>query len=133
MSQGTCRILIVEDDRAIARVLNRNLEREGFVTRVAQDGAEALAALDEAQFDFVLCDYQLPDMTGEEVCRHIRSSKTHADVPMALCTAKAHEVDVAGLIVDLGLTQVFYKPFSLREITAAIGEAARPVGSAVRS
>lgn len=120
----TNRILIVEDDQAIARVLQRNLEREGFAVTAAEDGRTAIEALQAEHFDFVLCDYQLPDMTGEEVCRHIRSTAAHRHVPLALCTAKAHEIDVAGLVVELGLTQVFFKPFSLREITSAICQAA---------
>lgn len=117
------RILIVEDDRAIGRVLQRHLEREGFEAHLAVDGAEAFSAMELGTFDFVLCDFQLPDMTGEQVCRHLRTLPNFADVPLALCTAKAHEVDLAGLTAELGLAQVFLKPFSLREITASISEA----------
>jgi len=131
MSAGLPRILIVEDDRAIARVLEWNLSREGFLAQVTYDGQGALATLDSASFDFVLCDYQLPDLTGEEVCRRIRASASHAQVPIALCTAKAHEVDTAGLVAELGLAHVFYKPFSLREVTTAIS-AAVAATSAIR-
>jgi DNA-binding response OmpR family regulator len=123
MNGESRRVLIIEDDLAIARVLDRNLQREGFDTRVAHDGADAAAILDREAFDYILCDYQLPDTTGADLCRQIRASATHRDVPLALCTAKAHEVDTAALIRELGLTQVFFKPFSLREIAAAIDAA----------
>ncbi|HUQ68117.1 MAG TPA: response regulator [Planctomycetaceae bacterium] len=123
MSECAGRVLIVEDDVSIARVLERTLNRDGFVARVAEDGRTALAALEAELFHFVLCDYQLPDISGEELCRHIRGCASHAEVALALCTAKAHEVDVTALTDELGLTHVFYKPFSLREVSAAIGTA----------
>jgi DNA-binding response OmpR family regulator len=123
MSDCAGRVLIVEDDAAIARVLERTLNREGFTAQIAEDGRTALAALNAQSFDFVLCDCQLPDLSGEDLCRRIRTSSAHAHVALALCTGKAHEVDAAALVVELGLTAVFYKPFSLREIAAAIGTA----------
>jgi DNA-binding response OmpR family regulator len=130
MPESLPRLLIIEDAVAIARVLERNLSRAGFHTTVAPDGRTAFAALADGPFDFVLCDYQLPDTTGVEICRYIRASAVHRDVPIALCTAKAHEVDVAGLTVELGLTHVFFKPFSIRAITVAISEAVRSCSAA---
>ena len=120
MSLRPHRILIAEDDPVIARVLARNLEREGWSTWIAFTGEEALASLEADEFDFALLDYQLPDMTGEMLCRQIRQNPCYRHLPMAMYTAKAHEVDTAALIVEFGLVAVFPKPFSLHEIAAAI-------------
>jgi DNA-binding response OmpR family regulator len=132
MSESAGRVLIIEDDAAIARVLERTLIRESYAAQIAEDGRTALSLMDGQPFDFVLCDYQLPDLSGEDLCRRIRASAAHADVAIALCTGKAHEVDAAALVGELGLIAVFYKPFGLREITAVIGTAIQQRLIAVR-
>jgi CheY-like chemotaxis protein len=129
MSPCPRRVLIAEDDPVIARVLARNLEREGLSTQIAFTGEEALAALPANAFDFLMVDYQLPDMTGEMLCRQVRQNPCYRYLPMAMCTAKAHEVDTAALIVEFGLVAVFPKPFSLQEIVAAIVSAVPALAS----
>ncbi len=107
------RILIVEDDDAIAKPLADGLRREGFqVTRVAT-GEEALEA---AVPDLVLLDLRLPGMDGTEVCRRLRA---RSDVPIIVVTAKGEEVDrVVGL--ELGADDYIVKPFGFRELLARI-------------
>ena len=107
------RLLIVEDEDAIAIPLAEGLRREGFdVTRVAT-GAEALAA---PEADLVLLDLRLPDLDGFEVCRQLRA---RSDVPIIIVTARGEEVDrVVGL--ELGADDYVTKPFSLRELRARI-------------
>jgi len=107
------RILIVEDDDAIAEPLAKGLARAGFqVDRVAT-GAEALAA---APADLVLLDLGLPDLDGYEVCRRLRAS---SDVPIIVVTARGEEVDrVVGL--ELGADDYVVKPFGIRELVARI-------------
>jgi len=107
------RILVVEDDDAIAASLAVGLEKEGHhVVRVA-DGASAVAARD---YDLMLLDVGLPDIDGFEVCRTVRSS---SQVPIIMLTARADEIDrVVGL--ESGADDYVGKPFSLRELVARI-------------
>ena len=107
------KILIVEDDDAIAKPLAAGLEREGFdVTRVS-NGEDALEA---ALPDLVLLDLRLPGMDGTEVCRRLRA---RSDVPIIVVTAKGEEVDrVVGL--ELGADDYIVKPFGFRELLARI-------------
>jgi two-component system, OmpR family, response regulator RegX3 len=115
------RLLIVEDEDAIAVPLAEGLRREGFeVTRVAT-GAEALEA---AEPDLVLLDLRLPDVDGFTVCRELRA---RSDVPIIVVTAKGEEVDrVVGL--ELGADDYVVKPFGLRELIARIRAVSRRSG-----
>jgi len=112
------RLLVVEDEDAIAEPLVEGLEREGFdVARVAT-GAEALAA---EHADLILLDLRLPDMDGYAVCRELRS---RSKVPIIMVTAKGEEVDrVIGL--ELGADDYVVKPFGLRELVARIRAVSR--------
>jgi len=112
------RILIVEDEDAIAIPLTEGLEREGFeVERVATGGA-ALAA---GEPDLVLLDLRLPDMDGLDVCRELRA---RSQVPIIVVTAKGEEVDrVVGL--EVGADDYVVKPFGLRELVARIRAVSR--------
>jgi len=115
------RLLVVEDEDAIADPLVEGLEREGFDVTRAATGAEALAA---AQSDLVLLDLRLPDMDGYTVCRELRS---RSNVPIIMVTAKGEEVDrVVGL--ELGADDYVVKPFGLRELVARIRAVARRTG-----
>ena len=107
------RVLIVEDDDAIAEPLVKGLEREGFATTRVATGADALE-VDDA--DIVLLDLGLPDIDGYEVCRRLRS---RSDVPIIVVTARGDEVDrVVGL--ELGADDYLVKPFGFRELGARI-------------
>jgi two-component system response regulator RegX3 len=107
------RILVVEDEDAIAEPLVTGLRREGFdVARVAT----AAAALSAAETDLVLLDLRLPDGDGLDVCRELRS---RSDVPIIVVTARGEESDrVVGL--ELGADDYVVKPFGLRELIARI-------------
>jgi DNA-binding response OmpR family regulator len=107
------RVLMVEDDDAIAVPLARGLEREGLDVARAATGEAALAAQD---YDVVLLDLGLPDGDGVEVCRRIRA---RSDVPIIVVTARGDEVDrVVGL--ELGADDYIVKPFGFRELLARI-------------
>ncbi|HSP73035.1 MAG TPA: response regulator transcription factor, partial [Gaiellaceae bacterium] len=112
------RILVVEDEDAIAEPLAEGLRREGFeVDRVA-NGADALAA---PEHDLVLLDLRLPDVDGFTVCRELRS---RSDVPIIVVSARGEEVDrVVGL--ELGADDYVVKPFGFRELVARIRAVAR--------
>lgn len=107
------RVLMVEDDDAIAVPLARGLEREGLDVERAATGEAALAA---QEYDIVLLDLGLPDIDGFEVCRRIRA---RSEVPIIVVTARGDEVDrVVGL--ELGADDYIVKPFGFRELLARI-------------
>lgn len=107
------RILLVEDDRAIASPLARGLERAGFTVQHVPTGAAALAA---PPADLVLLDLGLPDLDGTEVCRALRARSV---VPIIIVSARDDEVDrVVGL--ELGADDYVTKPFGTRELVARI-------------
>src|SRR5262249_37940054 len=117
----TMRVLIVEDDDAIATPLTKGLEREGLDVDRVETGNDALHRSAAAPFDVVLLDLGLPDRDGFDVCRELRA---RSDVPIIVVTARSEEVDrVVGL--ELGADDYIVKPFALRELVARIRAVAR--------
>jgi two-component system response regulator RegX3 len=107
-------VLIVEDEPDLAEPLAFLLRHEGFQTRVAEDGNEALRAFRAEGADIILLDLMLPGMPGTEVCRQIRAV---SNVPIVMLTAKDSEIDiVVGL--ELGADDYVTKPYSTRELLA---------------
>ncbi|MBX3741879.1 MAG: two-component system response regulator CreB [Akkermansiaceae bacterium] len=110
------RILLVEDEPAIADTLIYALETECFEVRHVLTGGDALAAFAEKPFDLAILDIGLPDMSGLDVCGHLRAG---SQVPVLFLTARSSEVDrVMGL--ELGGDDYVTKPFSPREIVARV-------------
>jgi two-component system response regulator RegX3 len=110
------RVLIVEDEESMAEPLAFLLRKEGFGTEIATNGPDALEAFDRAGADIVLLDLMLPGMSGNEVCRQLRS---RGSVPVIMLTAKDAEIDkVVGL--ELGADDYLTKPYSTRELIARI-------------
>ena len=110
------RVLIVEDDDAIATPLAKGLEREGLGVDRVETGAAALTRAAAVAFDVVLLDLGLPDQDGFDVCRQLRA---RSDVPIIVVTARSEEVDrVVGL--ELGADDYIVKPFGFRELLARI-------------
>lgn len=110
------KILIVEDERAIAEVEKAYLERDGYEAVVVSDGLKALELFRKEQFDLILLDLMLPGIHGSEVCREVRRV---SDVPILMVTARSGEEDViAGL--DAGADDYIIKPFSPRVLMARI-------------
>jgi two-component system response regulator RegX3 len=113
------RLLVVEDDDAIAAPLVQALERAGHVAERAATGAEALVRA--AGADLVLLDLGLPDMDGAEVCRHIRAVST---VPIIVVSARGDESDRV-LVLDMGADDYIVKPFGTRELLARVRAVSR--------
>src|SRR5699024_9771494 len=110
------KIVVVDDERPIADILEFNLEKEGYEVHCAYDGNDALELILEVVPDIVLLDIMLPGIDGMEVCREVR--KKH-EMPIIMLTAKDSEIDkVLGL--DLGADDYVTKPFSTRELIARV-------------
>lgn len=110
------RVLVVDDDPALAEMLTIVLRGEGFDTAVVADGARALPALRELKPDLVLLDLMLPGMNGIDVCKAIRSE---SGVPIVMLTAKSDTVDVV-LGLESGADDYVVKPFKPKELVARI-------------
>jgi DNA-binding response OmpR family regulator len=109
-------ILVVDDEPVLRETLAEALDADGFRVVTAADGREALSRFREHQPDLVVLDLMLPELSGIEVCRIIRSE---SGVPIVMLTAKTSELDkVVGL--ELGADDYVTKPFSLRELSARI-------------
>ena len=113
------KILIVEDERDIVRMLEYNLKKEGFRVVSASDGREALRRAEREHPDIIILDLMLPEIDGLEVCKTLKQSSGTADIPIIMLTAKAQETDkIVGL--ELGADDYITKPFSIRELTARV-------------
>jgi len=110
-------ILIVEDERAVAHGLRYGLQQEGFTVLWAETGRSALVLARTQQPQLILLDIRLPDMTGFDVCRQLRSDGLRQ--PILILTARDEEIDkVLGL--ELGADDYVVKPYSLREVISRI-------------
>jgi two-component system response regulator RegX3 len=116
MQPDGTRILVVEDEESLADSVRYNLEREGYTVSVAPDGRRALERFRSDPPALVILDLMLPEVSGLDVCRTIRSD---SDVPIIMVTAKDSEADkVAGL--ELGADDYVTKPFSMRELVSRV-------------
>ena len=114
MTDSSPVVLVVEDEASYVEALPVGLGREGFVVRVARDGAEALEKFDAVQPEVVLLDLMLPTVSGIDVCRQIRTRST---VPIIMLTARDGEIDtVVGL--EVGADDYVTKPYRMRELVA---------------
>ena len=114
MTESSPVVLVVEDETSYVEALTVGLGREGFVVRVARDGAEALEQFEAVQPEVVLLDLMLPKLSGIDVCRQIR---TRSSVPIIMVTARDGEIDtVVGL--EVGADDYVTKPYRIRELVA---------------
>lgn len=114
-------ILLVEDEKSIARFVELELKHEGYDVTVCYDGRSGLEAALEKEFDVLLLDVMLPELNGIEVCRRVRAQSS---VPILLITARDAVMDrVAGL--DAGADDYLVKPFAIEELLARIRSALR--------
>jgi two-component system response regulator RegX3 len=110
------RILVVEDEDALADTVRYNLEREGYAVTLASDGRRAIDRFHAEAPALIILDLMLPEVSGLDVCRMIRAE---SDVPIIMVTAKDAEADkVAGL--ELGADDYVTKPFSVRELISRV-------------
>lgn len=112
--------LIVDDNLALARVTQFALDRAGYETQTARNGRLALELAQASQFDVVVTDQQMPEMTGVELCRELRKLDAYAGCPIILLTAKGLELELPRLREELGINAVFSKPFSPGAVVRAV-------------
>jgi DNA-binding response OmpR family regulator len=121
MAEGSARILLVDDEQAVQKLLSYPLRKEGYDVVAAHDGREALDRFAEQRFDLVVLDIMLPNLDGIEVCRRLRS---RSQVPIIMLTAKDDEIDkILGL--EMGADDYITKPFSVREFRSRVKAALR--------
>lgn len=112
----TTRILVIEDEPALAETIAYNLRREGYEVLNARDGKSGLLTAQTQPLDLVILDLLLPKIDGLEVCRQLRRT---SDVPILMLTARNRETDkVVGL--EMGADDYVTKPFSMRELMARV-------------
>ena len=123
-------MLLVEDDAALAELLNWHFDREDFDVRQTPDGEEALLLAQERTPDIVLLDWMVENLSGIEVCRRLRRMPETANVPIIMLTARGEEEDrVRGL--ETGADDYVTKPFSPRELIARVNAVLRRVRPAL--
>lgn len=120
------KILIVEDEKDIARMLDYNLKKEGYKTLIARDGEAALELASKELPGLIVLDLMLPKIDGLEVCKSLKAETKTASIPIIMLTAKSRESDkIVGL--ELGADDYMTKPFSPRELVARIKAVLRRV------
>ena len=113
------RILIVEDDKNISKLVKYNLEKADYDCNISSTGEKALEFLKNQPADLIILDIMLPEMNGFDVCRNIKQDVKLKAIPIIMLTAKGEEVDrVVGL--ELGADDYIVKPFSPRELVLRV-------------
>jgi two-component system, OmpR family, phosphate regulon response regulator PhoB len=121
------RVLIVDDDPDILRLVSYNLTHAGYEVQTASTGRKALELVQKQPPDLIVLDLMLPELDGTEVCRTLRQQIPSRRIPILMLTAKAEEIDrVVGF--ELGADDYVSKPFSPRELVLRIKSILRRVG-----
>ncbi len=112
-------IMIVEDEEALAVLLKYNLEKEGFTVYTESRGSRAVAEIEKNQPSVIILDWMLPEMSGVEICKLVRSKPDIKNIPIIMLTAKGEEEDkIKGLTA--GADDYVTKPFSVPELIARV-------------
>jgi two-component system phosphate regulon response regulator PhoB len=130
MDMANKRLLLVEDDRALADLVSYHFQRSGYDVTRTGDGEEALILVDEVKPDVILLDWMIEGISGIEVCRRLRRRTATANVPIMMLTARGEESDrIRGF--ETGADDYVTKPFSPRELVARVGAVLRRVRPAL--
>ncbi len=122
------RILVVEDEKNIAKLLEYNLKQEGYDVVVADRGDVGLKKAESLKFDLVILDLMLPEINGMDICKKLKSNPKTQSLAILILTAKKTETDkVLGL--EMGADDYMSKPFSTRELIARVRAILRRTGS----
>ena len=115
------KILIIEDDLRIRRILQLELEHEGYLVNLAKDGKEGLEKFKLMRYDLILLDLMLPEVSEEEVCKKLRKN---SDIPIIVLTAK-EDIKSKVELLDMGADDYITKPFNIEELFARMRVALR--------
>lgn len=125
------KILIVDDEKDIVKMLDYNLKKEGFRTISCYNGEEALSLVAREHPDLIILDLMLPEVDGLEVCKALKKDSSTSAIPIIMLTAKTQEADkILGL--ELGADDYITKPFSPRELVARIKAVLRRISEKAR-
>lgn len=125
------RILIVDDDLSIIKLLRANLKAEGFEVLAVMNGDEALHAIEKDAPDLVILDIMLPDIDGFEICKRVRE---WTRIPIIMLSARGEDIDKVSCL-DMGADDYVTKPFSIEELVArirAVLRRAEPTGTQIQ-
>lgn len=112
-------VLIIEDEKDLLKLLQYNLEREGYEVILAEAGEKGFELAQSKRPDLIILDLMLPEMDGLEVCRLLKRTKETMDIPILMLTAKSSEIDqVVGL--EMGASDYMTKPFSVKILLARL-------------
>ena len=112
-------VMVIEDEEAIAMMLSYNLEKEGYKVEVVSNGMNAVKEVERLKPSVILLDWMLPEISGVEICRIIRSKPEIKNIPIIMLTAKSQEEDIVkGL--SSGADDYVTKPFSIPELMARV-------------
>ena len=124
------KIMIVEDEEALATLLEYNLSKENFEVSLAGDGEEAILKVEEETPDLIILDWMLPKVSGLEVCRRLRAKPETRNLPIIMLTARSEEADrIRGL--ETGADDYLTKPFSTNELIARVRAVLRRIRPAL--
>jgi len=121
LSQGNKTILIVDDEAHIVHIIRYKLEREVYRVLTAGDGQEAYDLAQAVDPDLIVTDYQMPGLSGYEMCVKLHGSEVTADTPVVMVTARGHKLSPSEL-AETNIRQLMAKPFSARELLVVVGE-----------
>lgn len=125
-------ILIAEDDAALRRLLEMVFVDEGYKVRTAEDGVEALVAIEDWTPDAIICDVMMPRLSGLTVCREVRASSITETVPIVLLTARCFDEDIQA-VMELGGMTYLAKPFDPRRLLTLIADAVKTTTDGAQS
>lgn len=120
-------ILIVDDEAHIVHIIRYKLEREGFRVVTAGDGQEGYELAQELSPDLIVTDFQMPVLSGFEMCVKLHGSDATADTPVIMVTARGHKISPSEL-AKTNIRQMMCKPFSARELMGVIAELLQELG-----
>ena len=113
------RIVVADDEAHILHVVSMKLSNAGYDVQTAEDGEEALELCLADPPDMLITDYQMPYMSGVELCKALRQSECTKDIPAMMLTARGFDVEPAEMI-EAGISAVLAKPFSPREVLSEV-------------
>ena len=115
------KIVVADDEAHILHVVSMKLTNAGYVVMTAVDGEEALDLCVTEKPDLLITDYQMPLMTGLELCKQLRGSEETRNIPALMLTARGFDIE-PGEMIDAGIAAVLAKPFSPREMLAKVND-----------